>query len=114
MNSLDSRDLEKRLRKLEDLRDEATEQAPMDEDEKAELDELEAIRDEVGDEWKDGVRFIPEDDFTDYCKELLEDIGDLPKDLPWYIVINWEDTADNLKADYSEVEYQGTTYLYRV
>lgn len=48
MNSLDSRELEKRLSELEDLRDEATEQTPMDEDEKAELDELEAIRDEVG------------------------------------------------------------------
>lgn len=67
-----------------------------------------------GGEWRHGVQFIPEDDFTDYCKELLEDCGELPKDLPWYIVINWEDTADNLKADYSEVEYQGTTYLYRV
>ncbi len=45
--------------------------------------------------------------------KLLEDIGDLPSDLPSYIEIDWDKTADNLRVDYSEVEYQGTTYLVR-
>lgn len=81
-------------------------------DERDELAELETLADEVS-EWSSGNQLIPEDDFEDYCQELCEDIGDIPKDLPSYIVIDWEATARNLKADYSEIEYQGTTYLYR-
>ena len=81
-------------------------------DEQDELAELETLADEVS-EWTSGNQLIPEDDFEDYCQELCEDIGDIPRDLPSYIVIDWEATARNLKADYSEVEYQGTTYLYR-
>lgn len=81
-------------------------------DERDELAELETLADEVS-EWSSGNQLIPEDDFEDYCQELCEDIGDIPKDLPSYIVIDWEATAQNLKADYSEIEYQGTTYLYR-
>lgn len=53
-------------------------------------------------------------DFRDYCKELVEDIGGLPKDIPSYLVIDWDETARNLKVDYSEVEFQGVTYLFRV
>lgn len=81
-------------------------------DEQDELTELEALSEEVS-EWSSGNQLIPEDDFEDYCKELCEDIGDIPRDFPSYIVIDWESTAQNLKADYSEIEYQGTTYLYR-
>ena len=81
-------------------------------DEQDELTELEALAEEVS-EWSSGNQLIPEDDFEDYCKELCEDIGDIPHDFPSYIVIDWEATAQNLKADYSEIEYQGTTYLYR-
>ena len=79
-----------------------------------ELAELRALKDEIGSEWKYGVQLIPVDDFTDYCQEMLEDCGDLPKDLPSYIIIDWDETAENLKADYAETEFRGETYLYRV
>jgi len=82
------------------------------EENQEEIEELEGLENEIS-EWSDGNTMIPEEDFVSYCQELLEDIGDIPKDLPHYIVINWESTADNLKADYSEVEYQGNTYLVR-
>ena len=81
-------------------------------DEQDELAELETLADEVS-EWTSGNQLIPEDDFEDYCQELCEDIGDIPHNLPPYIVIDWEATAANLKMDYSECEYQGITYLYR-
>ena len=81
-------------------------------DVKDEYEELESLSEEVS-EWNDGNQLIPVDDFEDYCRDLLDDIGDLPKNLPSYIVIDWSATADNLKADYSECEYQGETYLYR-
>lgn len=81
-------------------------------DEQDELAELETLADEVS-EWTSGNQLIPEDDFEDYCKELCEDIGDIPRDMPSYIVIDWEATARNLLADYSECEYQGNSYYYR-
>ena len=99
--------------KLDDARTELDEACEaFDGEAQAELEELEALSEEVS-EWTSGNQLIPEDDFEDYCQELCEDIGDIPKELPSYIVIDWEATARNLKADYSEVEYQGTTYLYR-
>ena len=66
-------------------------------------------------EWDYGLQLIEEDEFQDYCEELVNDIGDLPRDLPSYIKdnINWEGVADDLRVDYSEVDYQGNTYLYR-
>jgi DNA repair exonuclease SbcCD ATPase subunit len=82
--------------------------------EKAELKELEEIESEVG-SFRDGETMIPEDEFTDYCREMLEDIGDLPKNLPAYIEnnIDWDGVASDLKADYIEITYQDETYLVR-
>ena len=96
-------DLELELEQLE---------SDFDKDEQEELDELENMESEIP-EWKDGETLIPEDEFVDYCEELCKDIGDVPREIPWYIEIDWDKTAENIKADYSEIEYQGTTYLYR-
>ena len=134
MPYLDTRDLEKRREELqdeldslkedlaekradadcpvEDLLDVEEELDEWQEENQEELEELTSLSEEIC-EWQDGATLIPEDKFTEYCQELLEDIGDLPRDLPHYIIIDWEATADNLKADYIEVEYQGTTYLVR-
>ncbi len=105
MKILDTRDLDKILNRLA-IRDN------LDDDEKEELKELENLKDEVP-EWTDGNQLIPEKDFVRYCQDLCEEIGDIPKDLPGYISINWDETANNLRADYSECEYCGETYLYR-
>lgn len=85
------------------------------EDELKEIEEIDDIENEVGSEFKYGVTLIDEDDFQEYCEDLVSDIGDLPRDLPSYISnnINWEGVADDLRVDYSEVEFRGTTYLYR-
>lgn len=65
--------------------------------------------------WDHGITFISKGDFEDYCEEMVSDIGDLPSTLPNYIKnnINWEGVADDLKQDYSEVEFRGVNYLYR-
>ena len=81
-------------------------------DEQKELAELEELESEVS-EWSGGNTLIPESEFVDYCRELLEDCGDIPKNFPYYVVIDWDATADNIKADYSAVDFQGETYLYR-
>ncbi len=85
-------------------------------DEGQELKALLALQDEAegyADDWKYGATLIRDDYFPDYCQELVSDIGDLPKDIPGYLVIDWDKTADNLRADYTEVSFDGTTYLVR-
>lgn len=59
------------------------------------------------------VTLIRDTYFVDAMQELVQDIGDLPRDIPGYLAIDWEETADNLRADYSSVEYDGVTYWYR-
>jgi antirestriction protein len=38
----------------------------------------------------------------DFAQELCEDCGDIPKDLPGYIHIDWERTAGDIMVDYEE------------
>ena len=129
MEYLDTRDLQERLEELEGERtdlqeavsdaegeeEKQTAQEELDVWEGDNLEELEALRglkDEVS-EWDDGNTLVPEDDWIDYVQELLIDIGDLPSDLPWYIEIDWEKTAENIAQDYGTVDYMGATYYYR-
>jgi hypothetical protein len=59
------------------------------------------------------VTLIRDSYFVDAMRELVQDIGDMPREIPSYIEIDWEKTADNLRADYSSIEYDGVTYWYR-
>lgn len=63
-------------------------------------------------DWYPGYA-IRESHFTDYCEEMVKDVGDLPQNIPGYLAIDWEKTADNLRVDYTESEFDGVTYLYR-
>ena len=38
----------------------------------------------------------------EFVQKLLEETGELPKDLPHYIHIDWEYTARDIMMDYSE------------
>lgn len=62
-------------------------------------------------EW--GEAIIPESEFTDYCKELVMECGYISGDLPTWVEIDWEATADNMRADYMEADFEGETYLMR-
>lgn len=87
-----------------------------DEEKIAELAALKSLAEQAegyAADWHHGETLIRESYFTEYAQELCEDIGDLPKDLPHYIVIDWEATADNLKFDYTEVNFDGVAYLVR-
>ena len=129
MGYLDTRDLQVRLEELESEREDfqntvndaeegeekQTAQEELDSWEGDNLEELEALRelkDEVS-EWDDGNTLIPEEDWIDYVEEMLQDCGYLPRNLPWYIEIDWEKTAENIAQDYGTVDYLGTTYYYR-
>lgn len=87
----------------------------------AELATLEALLEECegngGDEQWEGawypVTLIRDSYFEDYARELVKDIGDLPRGIPNYIVIDWEATARNIRMDYTPIEFDGVTYWVR-
>ena len=80
----------------------------------SELNDLKAFRDEVSNsEWTYGLTLISEDYWVEYAEELCKDIGAIPADVPSYIEIDWEATAENLKVDYSQADINGNTYYYR-
>ncbi len=88
------------------------------EDEQAELARLEALRDDIGSKGDcisdDSGPFVHEADFTDYARELAEDIGAISRNADWPLsFIDWDRAADALKTDYSVVSWQGDDYLYR-
>lgn len=95
--------------------------AGLDTEEAQEFKQLQDILEELkgcgGDEQFRGdwypITLIREDYFTEYCIELVQDVGDLPRDLPTYLEIDWEKTADNLRHDYSWVSIGDNDYLYR-
>jgi hypothetical protein len=131
---IDSRDIIARIEELQDAMDEAKENEEDDhelvtmedgkevyltddfnEDDYRELKTLKDLEEEASanPDWKYGECLIHESYFVDYCQQLCEDVGAIPRDVPSYIVIDWEATAENLKQDYYEVDYDGETYLVR-
>lgn len=84
------------------------------EDELKEIEEIDDVENELGSEFKHGVTLVDVDDWVEYVEQDLEDCGYISKDFPSWIEIDWEATADNVKQDYTEVNYQGNSYLGRV
>lgn len=88
-------------------------------DESGDADELRGLRalaenaEPYADDWSHGATLIRRSYFVEYCKQLVSDIGDLPNDIPAYLVIDWDATADNLEADYTTVDFDGEEYLVR-
>lgn len=68
---------------------------------------------EVSPDFEHGEGVIHEDYWTEYCEELLKDCGYLPTDLPSWIEIDFEATAENMAADYMEIDFEGETYYIR-
>lgn len=63
------------------------------------------------DDWDYGAQLINEDYFEEAMDELLEDIGDIPKDLPSYLTITVD--YDALRQDYTEIDFDGQPFLVR-
>jgi hypothetical protein len=106
---IDSRDVEERISELEEIENPSSE-------EYEELQQLKALASEgeqYAPDWTYGATLVRDSYFTDYARELLEDCGDLPRDLPHYIAIDWDATARNIRVDYTPVEFDGITYWVR-
>lgn len=118
MDVIDTRDLQDRLDEI--TNDLELNQEVLSPEEVRELeverDEILALKEEVdgysGDTFEDGVQLIGEESFTEHVQDLLRDTGEVP-DLPWYVEVDWDATANHLRVDYTEVDFQGTTYLFR-
>jgi len=90
-----------------------------DEDEGQEFAQLTALLEDLkgngGDEqWRGDwypVTLIRDSYFETAMDDLLEDIGELPKDLPCYLKITVD--YDALQMDYTSTEIDGETYWYR-
>jgi len=123
---IDSREVMERIEELQDERNGIMEHsaevesgedlANWDKEFGQELTELKELAEEgesASSDWTHGVNLIRDDYFTDYVQEMLADIGELPRDIPHYIVIDWDETASNIQADYTSIEFGGETYWFR-
>lgn len=113
LDTIDSREVIKRIALLRDSTRE------LDEDDAFELAELEdfqkeAIEQGCGEaEWLHGAELINDNYFIRYIQQMLEDDGILCRDLPWYVAVDWEETADNRQADYSEINMGAASFWVR-
>lgn len=129
-NVIDSRDIIARINELESQFSErleahegkarnlieATEEVPDDFDELEELMHLQELAEEASgyaSDWQYGEALIRRSYWVEYVEDMLKDIGDLPQNIPHYIEIDWQKTADNIEADYTTVDYGGVEYLIR-
>lgn len=101
----------------ETTQSEADEAAMLDEYE--ELATLRALVEEIdqnaGDSARDGVGLIRDSYFETYARELADDIGAINGDAGWpNNCIDWGRAADELRMDYSSVEFDGITYWVRL
>jgi antirestriction protein len=119
---IDVRDIIERIEELEQsISDGSAETHEAERDEAQELETLVNIMEEMrgygGDEqWRGDwypLTLIRESHFTDYVQEMLEDCGEIPKDLPHYIHIDWQATARDVQVDYTPIDVDGATYFYR-
>ena len=124
---LDVRSLIERFEELEDqlfngIDEEVIPEATPEHDEAlAEYNSLQLILEGLcgygGDEqWRGDwypITLIHDSYFVEYVSELVSDIGDLPRELPSYIEIDWYKTAGNVRADYSCINIDGVDYWYR-
>ena len=125
-NTIDSRDVIARIEELEAARDlegeiqygEESNPTALEEfdnsEEGQELTALKALAEQGEDyapDWEYGAQLIHEDYFEEAMDELLEDCGDIPKDLPSYLTITVD--YDALEQDYTELDFDGQTYYIR-
>ena len=119
MDVLDSRDLQERIAELETELEALTEETAIEEwkdDNQEELDALTALKNYCdGYGWSLGLAFIPEEDFEEYAQDRASDLyGEEIRNSSWpFDCIDWEKAAASLWMDYSSIDYQGTTYLFR-
>ena len=113
---IDSRDIIERIDELENMSLDEDGNG-LDEDETKELEILYALAKEGEDyspDWKYGETLIRDTYFKDYAREMAYDIGAIDPNANWPTTcIDWDEVADELKMDYSIIDYGGIDYWIR-
>lgn len=117
-DTIDSRDVIERIEYLTEEHENWAEEHPeadyMTTDEGQELAALSTLQDEAEDycpDWTHGAQLIRDSYFEEAMDDLLEEVGDLPRDLPCYLTISIDYVA--LQQDYTAVDFDGVTYWVR-
>lgn len=124
---LDSRDILARIAELDRIVCDGTIDCPYhgdddcemgDDGEADELAALQALETEASasPDWQYGEALIRDSYFEEYAREFAEDIGAIQSDLAnrWpYTCIDWKGAAEELQADYRDVNFDGVTYWIR-
>ena len=115
MDVIDSRDIIERIEELESfIEDNVNENSDDITEWKEELRILAELAEEgenYSPDWEFGSQLIHEDYFEQYMDDMLEDIGDIPRNLPCYLTITID--YDALKMDYTSIDFNGETYFVR-
>lgn len=64
-------------------------------------------------DWKYGEMLIRGTYWVRYVREMLEDCGTIPRNLPDFVEVDWVATANNVAADYTTVDFDGVEYYIR-
>lgn len=119
MSYLDLRDLAEEYDGLKERRDDPDGSNPLDEDDEQRISALADLDKQLFSglaEYADNEpTAIAEDEFEDYAQELADDLGYARDSAsnPLMGFIDWEGWAESLKVDYTEVTFEGDTYLIR-
>ena len=105
---IDSRDIIDRLRQLDAESEDQDER-----EEYAMLSELAEECEGYAPDWKYGETLIRGTYWVRYVRELLDECGTVPSDLPDFVEIDWIATANNVAADYTTVDFDGVEYYIR-
>ncbi len=112
---IDSRDIEERIVELEKDNN-------LTDQDKEELDQLTAIKKDVedysSDDWEDGIIFVSQYYWQDYCKDFAYDCGyiediDRVNTNPLIYCVDWEKWASEMKYDYTSTEINKVDYYFR-
>lgn len=110
---IDSRDIIERIEYLQSLTECGEEIDPDLLEELETLKELAEECEQYASDWVYGETLIHRAYFEQYVEEMLQDCGDLPRNLPHYLYIDWEKTAGCIEQDYATVDFDGEEYLIR-
>ena len=107
---IDSREIIERIDELKALQ----KKQALDAWDESELETLQNLDSEDIAEWHDGATLIRDSYFTEYARELAQDIGVILRDGGWPVnCIDWDKAADELKTDYQLVDFDGIDYWVR-
>ena len=119
---IDSRDIIEKIARLESERDDHNSdtdneiQWDIEYPSDAELlESLQSIADECSgySEWEYGMTLIRGTYWEDYVEDECVQCGYIPEDLPNWIYIDWERTAEEFALDYSIVTFDDVDYYFR-